>query len=135
MERIFTFFFIITLIMILYMPFIKKSFFPTIFIIKLGFIMSAFLKIALGCIMVLVSNEVLVEITFLVVLVIEIDMLFIFILVVYFMEAAGLLSFFVIRCLPITTTLLTTLSFIVAAVIFSYIVVFFFVPSFGIIMF
>jgi len=96
MKRIFTFFFIIAPIAILYMSIVIKSFFPTISIIKLGFMMSAFLEFTFRSVMMPISNEVLVEITFLVALIIEIGMLFIFILVIDFMKAAGLLPLFVV---------------------------------------
>lgn len=135
MKGIFTFLLVITMIAILCVPLIIKAFFSIIFIPDPRLVISAFLEITFGSIMMFVSSEVLVEITFLVVLVIEIGTFFIFILVVDFMKAAGLLPLFVVRRLPIAATLLTSLSLVRAPIILRYVATPFFVPSFDIVIF
>lgn len=126
--------FIITSIVIIYMPLVVITLLCLTFIIETGLAMRVALGIAFGGVIMFVGSDVLIKITFLMALVIEIGIFFIFILVVDFMKAAGLLSLFVVRRLPVAAALLVHLGLIVPSIIPCLVVISLFVSGLGIVM-
>lgn len=135
MERIFASLAAVTPIAGLRTPFVAVIFALVIPTVELAPTMSASLEIAVGSVMIFVGGGALVEVTFLVALVVEIGLLFILVLAVDFMKAAGLLSPLAIRRSPVTVTFLILLSFLVPSVISGHVAVPFLVGSFSLIMF
>jgi hypothetical protein len=133
MRGILALFRFIALIAMLRMPLVVEAPTAAILTIEARLTTSTFPKIALGGVVVPVSGDVLVKIAFLVALVVKIGTLFIFILAVHFMKAAGLLALFVVRRLPVAATPFATLDLPVASVISGHVAVSLLAPSLGVV--
>lgn len=134
MKRTLALFILITMIAILHTSLIVEAFLSAIFVIEARFTMTAFPEIVLGGIVMFVSSDVLVKVAFLVAFIVEISVFFIFILAILFMKAAGLLSLFVVRRLPVAATSFATLRLSIASIISSHVAVSLPVLCFGIVM-